>query len=70
MKTSRRMVREGVSWTYLFHTCAAISCGDDLVDREAEEIGLLVGGVEIEAEDCLGAGVGVLVTGELFAGVD
>ena len=41
-----------------------------MVDREADDIDLPAGGVKVETDDCFGAGVGVLVAGELFAGVD
>lgn len=42
MNMSRSIVLEGVSLTYLFHTCRAISCGDERADKVFEVI--LTGG--------------------------
>lgn len=72
---SRRKVREGVSWMYLFHTWMAISCGEERGERVLEVIFagtavddgvgvLFVGGVD----DLVGVGVLAFAAADCAAG--
>lgn len=50
-KTSRRMVREGVSCRYRFHTWRAISWGDERGDSVLD-VGAFIGGMLAEVDGC------------------
>jgi hypothetical protein len=60
MKTSSSIVRDGVSWRYLFQTWTMISWGEDLADKELEVKGLagVTEGVEMVPDAVRAAGGG------------
>ena len=70
-KTSRRIVREGVSCKYLFQTWRAISWGEDRGERELD-VDAFEGVALAEGEDCLAAGGGgfAAATDGVFVAVD